>query len=140
MKYLDEYRDPVAIEKLRQAIAAVTTRSWTIMEICGGQTHTIVKYGIDELLPPEITLVHGPGCPVPGAVRGPRPSVARPRQRRTHVGRSAASSFFWPRSTARCWPPLKTRQRSDSRPPLAQRSRAGRAHGSPSPPTLWSCV
>src|SRR5438034_3350959 len=64
MKYLDEYRDPVAIEKLRQAIAAVTTRSWTIMEICGGQTHTIVKYGIDELLPPEITLVHGPGCPV----------------------------------------------------------------------------
>jgi hydrogenase expression/formation protein HypD len=64
MKYLDEYRDPVAAQKLRQAIAALTTRPWTLMEICGGQTHTIVKYGIDELLPPLITLVHGPGCPV----------------------------------------------------------------------------
>jgi hydrogenase expression/formation protein HypD len=64
MKFLDEYRDPAAAEKLRQAIRAVTTRPWTLMEICGGQTHTIVKYGIDELLPREITLVHGPGCPV----------------------------------------------------------------------------
>ena len=64
MKFLDEYRDPVAANKLRQALAAVTTKSWTIMEVCGGQTHTIVKYGIDELLPPGIELVHGPGCPV----------------------------------------------------------------------------
>src|SRR5436309_10467278 len=64
MKFLDEYRDPAAAEKLRQAIRAVTTRPWTLMETCGGQTHTLVKYGIDELLPPEITLVHGPGCPV----------------------------------------------------------------------------
>jgi hydrogenase expression/formation protein HypD len=64
MKFLDEYRDPAAAETLRRAIRAVTTRPWTLMEICGGQTHTIVKYGIDELLPPEITLVHGPGCPV----------------------------------------------------------------------------
>jgi hydrogenase expression/formation protein HypD len=64
MKFLDEYRDPAAAEQLRQAIKAMTTRSWTLMEICGGQTHTIVKYGIDELLPKEITLVHGPGCPV----------------------------------------------------------------------------
>jgi hydrogenase expression/formation protein HypD len=64
MKYLDEYRDPVAVAKLRKAIAAVTTQPWTLMEICGGQTHTIVKYGIDELLPAQITLVHGPGCPV----------------------------------------------------------------------------
>src|SRR5437667_8018662 len=64
MKYPDEYLDPVAVNKLRQAIAAVTTKPWTLMEICGGQTHTIVKYGIDELLPPSITLVHGPGCPV----------------------------------------------------------------------------
>ena len=64
MKYQDEYRDPVAAQKLRQAIRRVTTRPWTIMEICGGQTHTIVKYGIDELLPPQIELVHGPGCPV----------------------------------------------------------------------------
>jgi hydrogenase expression/formation protein HypD len=64
MKFLDEYRDPAAAKKLRQAIRAVTTRPWTLMEVCGGQTHTIVKYGIDELLPPDITLVHGPGCPV----------------------------------------------------------------------------
>ena len=42
----------------------MTTRPWTIMEVCGGQTHTIVKYGIDELLPPKVELVHGPGCPV----------------------------------------------------------------------------
>jgi hydrogenase expression/formation protein HypD len=64
MKFLDEYRDGVAAEKLRQMIHAVTTRPWTIMEICGGQTHCIVRYGIDELLPSQITLVHGPGCPV----------------------------------------------------------------------------
>jgi hydrogenase expression/formation protein HypD len=64
MKYLDEYRDPVAANKLRQALNAITTKPWTIMEVCGGQTHTIVKYGIDELLPPRIELVHGPGCPV----------------------------------------------------------------------------
>lgn len=64
MKYLDEYRDPAAVGRLREAIRRATTHRWTIMEICGGQTHTIVKYGIDELLPPEIELVHGPGCPV----------------------------------------------------------------------------
>lgn len=64
MKFQDEYRDPVAARKLQTAIRDATTRPWTIMEVCGGQTHTIVKYGIDELLPPEIELVHGPGCPV----------------------------------------------------------------------------
>lgn len=64
MKYQQEYRDPATAEKLQQAIHAATTRPWTIMEVCGGQTHTIVKYGIDELLPPGIELVHGPGCPV----------------------------------------------------------------------------
>lgn len=64
MKYQDEYRDPVAARRLLEAIRRVTRDRWTIMEICGGQTHTIVKYGIDELLPPEIELVHGPGCPV----------------------------------------------------------------------------
>jgi hydrogenase expression/formation protein HypD len=64
MKYLDEYRDPAAADKLRQALRTITTKPWTIMEVCGGQTHTIVKYGIDELLPPGIELVHGPGCPV----------------------------------------------------------------------------
>jgi hydrogenase expression/formation protein HypD len=64
MKYLDEYRDPVAARQCADAIARTVTRPWTLMEICGGQTHTIVKYGIDELLPKAVTLVHGPGCPV----------------------------------------------------------------------------
>src|SRR3954467_5091691 len=64
MKYQDEYRDPAAVRRLRQALRAVTTKPWRIMEVCGGQTHTIVRYGIDQLLPPEIELVHGPGCPV----------------------------------------------------------------------------
>ena len=64
MKYLDEYRDGVAARRLADAIARTATRPWTIMEVCGGQTHTIVKYGIDRLLPPQVELVHGPGCPV----------------------------------------------------------------------------
>src|SRR6202021_2872018 len=64
MKFLDEYRDPEAAKKLAAAIARTVTRPWTIMEVCGGQTHTIVKYGIDEILPREVELVHGPGCPV----------------------------------------------------------------------------
>ncbi len=64
MKYLEEYRDPAAARRFARAIRRITTRPWTIMEICGGQTHAIVRYGIDKLLPPEITLVHGPGCPV----------------------------------------------------------------------------
>src|SRR3954453_22857282 len=64
MKFLDEYRDAAAAEKLAAAIARTVTRPWTIMEVCGGQTHTIVKYGIDKILPPGVELVHGPGCPV----------------------------------------------------------------------------
>jgi hydrogenase expression/formation protein HypD len=64
MKYVDEYRDGAAAAKLAEAVARAVTRPWTIMEVCGGQTHTIVKYGIDEVLPPGIELVHGPGCPV----------------------------------------------------------------------------
>jgi hydrogenase expression/formation protein HypD len=64
VKYIDEYRDPEAARRYSEAIHQITTRPWTIMEICGGQTHAIVRFGIDELLPPEIRLVHGPGCPV----------------------------------------------------------------------------
>lgn len=64
MKYIDEYRDAAAARALAEEIRRITKRSWTIMEICGGQTHAIVKFGLDQLLPPEITLVHGPGCPV----------------------------------------------------------------------------
>ena len=64
MKYLDEYRDTEAAQKLADAIDKTATRPWTIMEVCGGQTHTIVRYGIDEILPDRLELVHGPGCPV----------------------------------------------------------------------------
>jgi hydrogenase expression/formation protein HypD len=64
MKYLDEYRDAVLVRKTAAEIRRKVTRPWTIMEICGGQTHAIMRYGLDRLLPPEITLVHGPGCPV----------------------------------------------------------------------------
>jgi hydrogenase expression/formation protein HypD len=64
MKFVDEYRDSEAAGKLAAAIADAVTRPWTIMEVCGGQTHTIVKYGIDRVLPPQVELVHGPGCPV----------------------------------------------------------------------------
>ena len=64
MRYLDEYRDKDAVLKYASLIKQHITRPWTIMEICGGQTHTIVRYGIDELLPEYVTLVHGPGCPV----------------------------------------------------------------------------
>src|SRR5450756_936663 len=64
MKYIDEYRDGALAEKLADEIRRVVTRPWTIMEVCGGQTHTIVKYGIDRVLPKGLELVHGPGCPV----------------------------------------------------------------------------
>jgi hydrogenase expression/formation protein HypD len=64
MKYVDEYRDGDAARKLADAVARAATRPWVIMEVCGGQTHTIVKYGLDKVLPPGIELVHGPGCPV----------------------------------------------------------------------------
>lgn len=64
MKFIDEYRDGDAAKRFAELIHKVTTREWTIMEICGGQTHAIVKFGIDHLLPKQITLVHGPGCPV----------------------------------------------------------------------------
>lgn len=64
MKFVNEYRDAKTAQQYAQAIAEITTQPWTIMEICGGQTHSIVKFGIDQLLPHDITLIHGPGCPV----------------------------------------------------------------------------
>jgi hydrogenase expression/formation protein HypD len=64
MKYIDEYRNSDTAKLLAQKIQSATSKSWNIMEICGGQTHTILKYSIDELLPREINLIHGPGCPV----------------------------------------------------------------------------
>jgi hydrogenase expression/formation protein HypD len=64
MKWLDEYRDADAVRQLAEAIARAVTRPWAIMEVCGGQTHAIVKHGLDQILPPQIELLHGPGCPV----------------------------------------------------------------------------
>ena len=64
MKYLDEYRDGSSAQRYAETLRAIVTRPWTLMEVCGGQTHSIVRYGIDEMLPPGITLIHGPGCPV----------------------------------------------------------------------------
>lgn len=64
MKYIDEYRDARIARALAKEIAERATKPWVLMEICGGQTHTIMRYGLDELLPPQIELVHGPGCPV----------------------------------------------------------------------------
>jgi hydrogenase expression/formation protein HypD len=64
MKYLDEYRDAAGARKYARELARITTRPWTLMEVCGGQTHAIVKFGIDTLLPEKLDVIHGPGCPV----------------------------------------------------------------------------
>src|SRR5512143_3351693 len=64
MKYLDEYRDPVKVKALLKEIGSIVTRHWSIMEICGGQTHAFLHSGLDAMLPPQIELIHGPGCPV----------------------------------------------------------------------------
>jgi len=64
MKYLDEFRDPTLAKRLFNDIDRLTTQSWAIMEVCGGQTHSIIRNGIDQLLPDKIELIHGPGCPV----------------------------------------------------------------------------
>src|SRR6516165_1052332 len=64
MKYIDEYRNRALVLRLANELDHIVTRPWMLMEVCGGQTHTIVKYGIDHLLPPRVELVHGPGCPV----------------------------------------------------------------------------
>lgn len=64
MKYLDEFRKPDIAKRMLDEIHAITTQSWAIMEVCGGQTHSIIRNGIDQLLPDTIQLIHGPGCPV----------------------------------------------------------------------------
>ena len=64
MKLVDEFRDPDTARRLSDAIASIVTRPWTLMEVCGGQTHSIVRFGIDRLLPEQVSLIHGPGCPV----------------------------------------------------------------------------
>ena len=64
MKYMSEYRDPELAKKYLEEIKNTVSRPWSIMEVCGGQTHSLVKNGIIDMLPKEITMVHGPGCPV----------------------------------------------------------------------------
>ncbi|WP_321473026.1 hydrogenase formation protein HypD [uncultured Paludibaculum sp.] len=64
MKYLTEFRDGPAARRIAAEIGRITTRPWSIMEVCGGQTHSIIRNGIDQILPPEVELIHGPGCPV----------------------------------------------------------------------------
>ncbi len=64
MHLLDEFRSAGTAQAYAAALARLVTRPWTIMEVCGGQTHAILRYGLDQLLPPEVTLIHGPGCPV----------------------------------------------------------------------------
>ncbi|MCP4659853.1 MAG: hydrogenase formation protein HypD [bacterium] len=64
MRFVDEYRDEAEAKKFVAAIRRLVTRPWTLMEICGGQTHTFIKFGLDRMLPEEVILVHGPGCPV----------------------------------------------------------------------------
>jgi hydrogenase expression/formation protein HypD len=64
MKYIEEYRDAEAVHRQLHVLRSMVTRPWTLMEVCGGQTHSIVRFGIDRLLPDTIRLLHGPGCPV----------------------------------------------------------------------------
>ena len=64
MKYLAEFSDPVLARNLVDQIHATATKPWAMMEVCGGQTHTIVRHGIDQLLPDGVEMIHGPGCPV----------------------------------------------------------------------------
>ncbi|MEW2414874.1 hydrogenase formation protein HypD [Streptomyces sp. NPDC046866] len=64
MKYIDEFQDPGLARRLLDDIHAAVTRPWALMEVCGGQTHTIIRHGIDQLLPEQVELIHGPGCPV----------------------------------------------------------------------------
>ena len=64
MRYVDEYRDPQIALALAEKVARMATKPWVLMEVCGGQTHTLMRYGIGDLLPPSVELVHGPGCPV----------------------------------------------------------------------------
>ncbi|MFE3525360.1 hydrogenase formation protein HypD [Streptomyces sp. NPDC059161] len=64
MKYIDEFNDPELARRLLDDIGATVTRPWALMEVCGGQTHSIIRHGIDQLLPEQVELIHGPGCPV----------------------------------------------------------------------------
>ena len=64
MKYLTEFRNGEIAQRMAREIHQITTRPWKIMEVCGGQTHSIIRNGIDQMLPAGIEMIHGPGCPV----------------------------------------------------------------------------
>lgn len=64
MRHVDEYRDPITVQAVARQIAETAKQHWTLMEVCGGQTHSILKFGLDQLLPSQVSLIHGPGCPV----------------------------------------------------------------------------
>src|SRR5882724_3410340 len=64
MLLVDEFRDPALAMEWSRALYKLVTKPWNIMEVCGGQTHSILRFGIDQILPPQVTLLHGPGCPV----------------------------------------------------------------------------
>ena len=104
MKYLDEYRDGrVAARSLARASGATVTRPWVLMEVCGGQTHSIVRYGIDRMLPPEVELVHGPGCPVcVDLARDDRPGARHRRAARTSSSPRSATCCACPARAAIC--------------------------------------
>ena len=87
MKYVTEFRDAHLVKGVIDEISRTVARPWVLMEICGGQTHSIVRHGLDQLLPPQIELVHGPGCPVCDAVGAdrPRPGDCLPPGRDFHL-------------------------------------------------------
>ncbi|HET6635660.1 MAG TPA: hydrogenase formation protein HypD, partial [Streptomyces sp.] len=64
MKFIEEFQDPELARRLLDDIHATVTRPWALMEVCGGQTHSIIRHGLDQLLPDQVELIHGPGCPV----------------------------------------------------------------------------
>ena len=64
MKYITEYRDAKRVRDVLDDLNRITTKPWRLMEVCGGQTHSIIRHGIDQLLPESVTMIHGPGCPV----------------------------------------------------------------------------
>ena len=115
MKYIDEYRDSKVAQGLVQKLARQVTRPWVLMEICGGQTHTIIRHGIDQLLPDTVELIHGPGCPVCVLPMGPLPalgcSIGRRRCLRNDIDRRRVNGRLGTWRRASRWRDARGRQR-----------------------------
>ena len=112
MKYLDEYRDAGAARELLRLIHASVTQPWTLMEVCGGQTHSIVRHGLDRLLPESLELLHGPGCPV---CVTPLEMVDRAQARVVDLDARARGRRLRPRSRRDAHPPARRERRPDRR-------------------------